>query len=55
MKTICSYCKKHLRGNPNASIISHGMCPECFRKASARWDFVKDGNLPVMWVKRFAA
>ena len=29
MKTICCYCNKHLKGDPNDKEISHGACKEC--------------------------
>ena len=29
MKSICCICGKHLKGDPDAKIISHGMCKEC--------------------------
>jgi hypothetical protein len=31
MLKICSYCEKHIDGEPDGSgRITHGMCPECF-------------------------
>lgn len=32
MKSICCICGKLLKGNPDAEIISHGMCKPCSEK-----------------------
>ncbi len=29
MKVICAWCNKFLRGNPDATEVSHGICQEC--------------------------
>ena len=28
-KVVCAWCKKPISGNPDATIISHGMCEKC--------------------------
>jgi hypothetical protein len=28
-KTVCAWCGKHLKGDPNAERTSHGMCADC--------------------------
>lgn len=33
MKTVCAWCLKHLKGPEHASLVSHGMCPDCFNNA----------------------
>lgn len=32
IKTICMHCKKHLKGPKNSTVVSHGICEECFKK-----------------------
>jgi hypothetical protein len=29
MKSICMWCRKHLRGDKTERVISHGICKEC--------------------------
>ncbi len=35
MKKVCSWCQAHIEGDPAATRVSHGMCPDCFVKFSA--------------------
>lgn len=30
-KTICAWCKKHIKGDEDAVRVSHGICPECYK------------------------
>jgi hypothetical protein len=30
-RVVCAWCGAHMAGNPNAQIISHGICPGCAR------------------------
>jgi hypothetical protein len=30
IRTVCAECKAHVRGDPNAPIVSHGLCRPCF-------------------------
>jgi len=32
MKTVCAWCQRHLSGHPEAKDVSHGICPECYKK-----------------------
>jgi hypothetical protein len=32
MKRVCAWCKKHLSGDPDDKVISHGICKECAEK-----------------------
>jgi len=29
IKTVCAYCKRHISGSHNASLVSHGICQTC--------------------------
>lgn len=29
LRTICQTCKVHMRGEPTAPYVSHGICPQC--------------------------
>lgn len=29
MKVVCGWCGKHLKGDEQDELISHGICPEC--------------------------
>ena len=57
MVTVCSYCRKHLRGevDPNG-LISHGICSECNQnlveqaQLQSLDDFLKNHALPVVIV-----
>jgi len=32
MKVVCAWCQKLMRDNPEASVISHGICGSCYNK-----------------------
>lgn len=34
-RTICAWCSKHLKGQRDAELVSHGICSDCRDKANA--------------------
>lgn len=41
-KSICAWCKAHLRGPADATVVSHGLCATCKVKALAEAEAVRD-------------
>ena len=38
MKTVCAWCQKHMDGNKNDSIVSHGICLDCYEAINKELD-----------------
>jgi hypothetical protein len=38
LRVACSWCGKHMSGDPAAPLVSHGICPACLAKAMAELD-----------------
>lgn len=48
VRTICCVCGAHKSGHPDAPIISHGYCPECFAKIEADLQAMTRANKPAL-------
>jgi hypothetical protein len=34
IKVVCAWCDKVIKDAPEGAVVSHGICPECFRKVA---------------------
>ena len=35
IKVVCAWCKCHMKGDVNATNVSHGICDKCFKAVTA--------------------
>lgn len=38
MKVVCAWCKKHLNGDEDDKVVSHGICDECYDRATKEYE-----------------
>ena len=38
MKTVCCYCGVYIKGDPNDTAVSHGVCQTCFKDEMKKLD-----------------